>query len=40
MKAFIASCVAAVAIAIVAALIFGQLGMDTTHLYASSNVRL
>jgi hypothetical protein len=40
MRAFIASCAAAVAIAVVTAVIFSQIGVDTAEVYSSSNVRL
>jgi hypothetical protein len=40
MKAFIASCAAAVAIAVVTAVILSQIGLDTAGVYSSSNVRL
>ena len=40
MKAFLASCTAAIVIAVAAWLIMNQLGMGTAELYSSSNVRL
>ncbi len=40
MKAFIASCVAAVIIAVLTAVIFSQLGWDSAEVYSTSNVRL
>ncbi len=40
MKAFVASCAAAVIIAVVTAVIFSQLGWDSAEVYSSSNVRL
>ncbi len=40
MRAFIAGCVAAVAIAVVTAVIFGQIGTGTAELYSTGNVRL
>ena len=40
MKAFIASCAAAVIIAVVTAVIFTQLGWDSAEVYSTSNVRL
>ena len=40
MRAFIASCVAAVGIAVIAAVIFSQIGVETAAVYSSSNVRL
>lgn len=40
MKAFIASCVATVVIAVLAAVILNQLGFGSAEVYATSNVRL
>jgi ABC-type uncharacterized transport system permease subunit len=40
MKAFIASCVAAIAVAVVAAVVMQQLGMSSADVYSTSNVRL
>lgn len=40
MKAFLASCVAAVVLAIVSAVALDQLGMSSQQTYSTSNVRL
>ncbi len=40
MKAFIASCAAAVVLAVVAAVVLNQLGFGAAEVYATSNVRL
>jgi hypothetical protein len=40
MKAFIASCAAAIGIAIVAFVVLNQFGYDAAELYSTSNVRL
>ena len=40
MRAFIGSCVAAVGIAVIAAVILSQIGVDTAEVYSSGNVRL
>ncbi len=40
MKAFIASCAAAVIIAVVAAVIFNLFGWDSAEVYSTANVRL
>ena len=40
MKAFVASCVAAVLIAVVAAVIMNQFGFGSDEIYSTGNVRL
>lgn len=40
MKAFLASCAAAIVIAVLAGVILNQLGMDSADVYSTGNVRL
>lgn len=40
MKAFIASCVATVVLAAIAAVLMQQLGMSSADVFSSTNVRL
>lgn len=40
MRAFVASCAAAIVLAIVAAIVLNQLGFGSAEVYASGNVRL
>ncbi len=40
MKAFVAGCLAAVAIAVVAAVVLDSLGHSSANSYSTSNVRL
>ncbi len=40
MKAFLASCVAAIVIAVAAAFILDALGLSSADLYSTGNVRL